>query len=323
MDGSSRQAPGADADVPSEIPPQGWWQITKRVFHQLGKDHVQLVAAGVAFYSFLAIFPALSAMVSAYGLVMTPAAVQNQVRELAAILPPQARDLLTDVLVNLASTSDGTLGWSLFVGIALSIWSAKRGTNALFEGLNIIYNERDTRPFFKKAGLTLAFTLAGFLASGLCLFMIVGISIFIDKVGLPTPVEFLISLLRWPLLAGLFILGLTMSYKYAPNRTDPEIKWISLGSMIATVVWLLLSYGFSAYVQNFGSYDETYGSLAAVVILLLWLFLTAMTILLGAEINAQTEFQTAKDTTVGPDKPMGQRGAYYADTSPEGQGASD
>lgn len=316
MNASSSPVPGGEATGPEQIPARGWYQIAKRVFDQLGKDHVQLIAAGVAFYTFLAIFPALSALISAYGLVMTPAEVQSQVSVLTDILPPQARDLLSEVLVNLAATSDGTLGWSLFIGIALSIWSAKKGTNALFEGLNIVYNEDDTRSFLRRTGLTLLFTIGGFFAVAACLFLIVGISALVDKLGLPVFLEFLISLLRWPILAGLFMLGLTMAYKYAPHRSDPEFRWLTVGSITATVLWLALSYGFSTYVQNFGSYDETYGSLAAVVILLLWLFLTVLTILLGAEINAEMEHQTATDTTVGPDKPMGQRGAYYADTVP-------
>jgi membrane protein len=314
--GSRGDVPGADADKPAGIPPRGWYRIARRIVHQLGRDHVQLVAAGVAFYAFLAIFPALSAIVSFYGLMMSPAQVQSQMNAFAGILPGQARDLLSNVLVNLVSRSDGTLGWSLLVSILLSLWSAKKGTNALFQGLNIVYNEVDTRPFIKRTALTLLFTVSGFLAAGLCLFLIVGISIVIESVRLPLVVEFLVSLIRWPILAGLFIFGLTMAYKYAPHRDNPKVRWITVGSLTSTGVWLVLSYAFAAfaaYVGNFSSFDETYGSLAAVVILLLWLYLTALAILLGAEINAEMEHQTAQDTTVGPAQPMGERGAWYAD----------
>lgn len=312
--------PGASADSPAEIPSRGWWQIAKRVFASLGSDHVSLVAAGVAFFSFLAIFPALSALISLYGLVMAPAQVAEQIGQLASVLPAQARDMLNDILLNITTTSDEKLGWSLVVSIALSIWSANKGTAALFEGLNIVYNEHEKRSFIKLKALTLTFTLAGFVGAILSLILIVGISAVIERLGLENWLELLISLIRWPLLAALFMMALALSYKFAPSRDDPKFKWVSVGTVVATAFWLVLSAGFAYYAANFGSYDEVYGSLAAVVITLLWLFLTVITILLGAEINGEMEYQTNKDTTVGPDKPIGSRGAYYADHKPGASG---
>lgn len=308
--------PGANADTPAEIPAPGWKEIAKRVFKSLGSDHVSLVAGGVAFFSFMAIFPSLSALISLYGLVMDPAQVSEQIGQMASILPAQARDLLNDILMNITSSSDEQLGWSLAVSIVLSIWSANKGTSALFEGLNIVYNESEKRSFIKLKSLTLSFTLLGFIGAIFSLILIVGISAVIERLGLANWLETLVSLIRWPILAALFMLALALSYKFAPSRNDPKLKWVSVGAIVATCLWLVLSAGFAYYAANFGNYDEVYGSLAAVVITLLWLFLTVITILLGAEINGEMEYQTNKDTTVGPAKPIGQRGAYYADNKP-------
>lgn len=309
--------PGAEAEHPAEIPPRGWWDISKRIFTQLGDDHVSLVAAGVAFYAFLALFPALTALISLYGLIMSPAQVTEQVGQFANILPEQAQQMLNNILTNIASSSDDQLGWSLALSILLSIWSANKGTTAMFEGLNIVYNEKDKRSFIKRKILTLTFTLGGFIGTILSLVLIVGISALVKFLGLPTWLQALISLARWPVLALLFMGGLALAYKIAPHRDDPEFKWVTTGSALGTLLWLLLSIGFAQYVSNFGNYDEVYGSLAAVVIMLLWLFLSAVTILLGAEINAEMEHQTSRDTTVGPEEPMGSRDAYYADNTPE------
>ncbi len=308
--------PGKNADSPSEIPSRGWREIAKRVFKSLGKDHVSLVAGGVAFFAFLAIFPALSALISIYGLIVAPDQVAAQVGQLATIMPAQAQEMLNEILLNITTTSEEKLGLSLALSIVLSIWSANKGTAALFEGLNIVYNEEEKRNFVKLKLTTLSFTFAGFVGTIISLVLIVGISAAIEKMGLANWLETVISLARWPVLALIFITALALAYRYAPSRNDPKFRWVSVGAVISTFLWLVLSAGFAYYVGNFGSYDEVYGSLAAVVITLLWLFLTATIILLGAEVNGEMEAQTNKDTTVGPDEPIGRRGAYYADHKP-------
>ncbi len=308
--------PGGEADSPSEIPSRGWWEIAKRVFKSLGTDHVSLVAGGVAFFAFLAIFPALSALISMYGLIVAPDQVAAQVGQLGTIMPAQAREMLNDILLNITTTSEEKLGLSLGLSIVLSIWSANKGTAALFEGLNIVYNEEEKRNFFKLKLTTLTFTLAGFVGAIISLVLIVGISAAIEKMGLANWLELVISLVRWPVLGLVFITALALAYRYAPSRNDPKFRWVSVGAVISTILWIVLSVGFAYYVGNFGSYDEVYGSLAAVVITLLWLFLTVTIILLGAEVNGEMEAQTNKDTTVGPDEPIGRRGAYYADHKP-------
>jgi membrane protein len=308
--------PGAEADTPAGIPARGWWEIAKRVFASLGTDHVSLIAGGVAFFAFLAIFPALSALIAIYGLAVAPDEVAAQVGQLARILPAQAQEMLNGILLNITSTSEAKLGWGLIVSLTLSIWSANKGTAALFQGLNIVYNEREKRSFIKLKLTTLGFTLAGFVGAIIGLVLIVGISAVLEKLGLASWLETVISLVRWPVLALVFVAALALVYRFAPSRNDPKFRWVSVGAVVSTVLWIVLSAGFAYYVGNFGSYDEVYGSLAAVVITLLWLFLTVTVILLGAEINGEMESQTNKDTTVGPDRPIGLRGAYYADHKP-------
>jgi membrane protein len=308
--------PGAHAETPTEIPAKGWLEIAKRVFKSLGTDHVSLVSGGVAFFAFLSIFPALSALVALYGLVFTPDQVATQVGQLASVLPPQAQQILNDRLVDLTSTDGQKLGWGLFVSITLSLWSANKGTNALVEGLNIVYNEEEKRNFFKLKLTTLTFTLAGFVGAVCSLILIVGISAALESLGLAPWLESLIALARWPVLALIFVTALALVYRYGPCRNDPKFRWVSVGSTVSTALWLLLSAGFAYYVGNFGSYDEVYGSLAAVVVTLFWLYLTVLIVLLGAEINGEMEAQTNRDTTVGPERPIGRRGAYYADHKP-------
>ncbi len=251
-----------------------------------------------------------------YGLIVAPDQVAAQVGQLATVMPAQAQDMLNDILLNITTTSEEKLGLSLVLSIVLSIWSANKGTAALFEGLNIVYNEEEKRNFVKLKLTTLMFTFAGFVGAIVSLALIVGISAAIEKMGLANWLEIVISLVRWPVLAIVFITALALAYRYAPSRNDPKFRWVSVGAVISTILWIVLSVGFAYYVGNFGSYDEVYGSLAAVVITLLWLFLTVTIILLGAEINGEMEAQTNKDTTVGPDEPIGRRGAYYADHKP-------
>ena len=310
---NKRQNKGAYAEKPREIPPTGWKEIGKRVYHQLSADHVQIVAAGIAFYFFLALFPAIIAMINIYSLVIDPAQIKEQFSALSNILPKQAYEIITGILEPVLSKPGSTLGWSLVISILVSLWSANKGTSALFEGLNIAYDEKDERGFIKKTGITFLFTIGAILMGLLSLMLLIFYPAFIDKIGLPSGLESFIDWGRWFLIAFLFIIALGMLYKNAPDRDDPEFKWVSWGAFISTVLWIGGSLLFSWYVENFGSYDKVYGSFAAVIILMLWLFITAFIILLGAEINSEMEHQTGKDTTIGEDEPMGQRDAYHAD----------
>jgi len=304
---------GHNAEKPSQIPKKGWKDIALRVKDRLTKDHVTLVSAGIAFYFFLAIFPAISAALSIYGLVMEPAQVEQQMSQLVNVLPEQAHQMISDVLQQQSEKSESSLGWSLVLSLLISLWSANRGTKAVFEGVNISYDETDGRGFFLKNAVTLMFTLGGIIIGILAIVMVVAFPALIDKIGLPSTLETIIQFLRWPVLALIVMLALTAVYKTAPHRESPAFKWASWGAVIATVFWLVGSLLFSLFVKNFGILDEAYGSFAAVITLMLWFFLTAFIVFLGAEVNSEMEHQTRRDTTSGEDKPMGQRGGYHAD----------
>ncbi len=304
---------GHRAEKPKIIPLKGWKDIALRVKDQLKTDHVSIVSAGIAFYFFLAIFPTIAAALSIYGLVMDPAEVQQQMGQLATILPEQAHQMISNILEKQSEKSESSLGWSLVLSILISLWSSNKGTQAVFQGVNITYNEQDDRGFLKLTGVTLLFTIGGIIIGFIAIIMVVAFPALIDKIGLPSTLETIIQLLRWPILALIVMFALAAVYKVAPYRKSPEFKWTKWGAVIATVLWLGGSLLFSLYVNNFGSFDETYGSFAAVIILMLWFFLTAFIILLGSEINSEMEHQTSRDTTTGKDKPMGERGGYHAD----------
>lgn len=304
---------GHRAEKPGAIPKQGWKDIALRVKDQLKYDHVQVVAAGVAFYFFLALFPAIAAAVSIYGLMVNPDQVQQQMSQITSVLPEQAYEMVSDILKRMAGKSGSTLGWSVAISILVSLYSAKKGMAAVFEGVNIAYDELDERGFLKKNGIELLFTLGAILTGIVAIALIAAWPALVGRLGLPSILQSVISWGRWLLLAVIIIFSLGLIYKVAPDRRHPEFKWVSWGAVIATLLWVGGSLLFSWYVNNFGSYDKTYGSFAAVIILMLWFFLTAFIILLGGEINSEMEHQTKKDTTVGEDKPMGQRGAFHAD----------
>ena len=304
---------GHNAEKPTQIPKKGWKDIALRVKDRLTKDHVSIVSAGIAFYFFLATFPAITAALSIYGLLMEPAEVEQQIGQLANVLPEQAHQMISNILEKQSEKSESSLGWSLVLSILISLWIVNNGSKAVFQGVNITYNEKDERGFFKLTAVTLLFTIAGIIIGFIAIAMVVAFPALIDKIGLPSTLETIIQFLRWPILGLIVMFALAAVYKVAPNRKSPKFKWISWGAIIATALWLGGSLLFSLYVKNFGRFDETYGSFAAVIILILWFYLTAFIILLGAEINSEMEHQTSRDTTTGEDKPMGQRGGYYAD----------
>jgi membrane protein len=307
---------GQQAESPSEIPRKGWFQVVKRAWKEAKSDQVPLLAAGVAFYSFLALFPAMIAAVMLYGLVRDPADVQRQVDELSAALPSDAASVLTTQLEAITSAPSSSLGLGLLVSLALALWSASGGVGNILSAINIAYDEEETRGFVKRKGLSLLLTIAaiGFVVVTISLVAVV--PALLDNLVDAGPLRWGLEALRWLGLVAAMSVALAVLYRVAPDRDDPEFRWVSVGAVVATVTWIAASVCFSLYVDNFGSYNKTYGALAGVVVLLLWLWLTMYVVLLGAEINAEAEQQTAKDTTVGPDEPLGQRGAVKADTMP-------
>lgn len=304
---------GEDAQWPHQIPLDGWKDIGKRVWQEMKVDHVQIVSAGVAFYFFLSIFPTIVAAISIYSLVLEPSQIEEQISRLDLLLPEKAFGMITDFLHPVIEQSRKEIGWGLIVSILISIWSANKGTNALFQGVNIAYDEMDNRNIFKKNLLTLIFTLGGLVLGLISLLIIIFFPLLIDKLGLPSGIENVLTWLRWVILGLILITSLSMVYKIAPNRRSPRFRWVSWGALLGTILWLGGSMLFSWYVSNFGSYDDLYGSFAAVAILMLWFFLTSFIVLMGAEINSEMEHQTRYDTTVGEERPMGERNAYHAD----------
>ncbi len=306
-------ARGREADSPHEIPAEGWRDITLRVKREASRDNVSIIAAGVAYYGFLAIFPALAALILIYGLFADPSAIQHHIASLSAI-PSDVRDMLSQQLTSLARQSSGSLSAGVAVSILLAVWSATKGMKALIASLNIAYSEREHRGFFHRLAVTLLFTI-GMIALGA--FAVVLVAVFpaaVDRIGLPDVVATVIQWARWPILAAAVLLGLGLLYRYGPSRQHPRWRWVTWGSALATAIWLAASAGFSFYVSHFGSYNKTYGSVAAIVILLTWFLLSAYVVIFGAELNGEMEHQTVKDTTTGAPKPLGRRGAHYADT---------
>ncbi len=308
-----RPSHGQLAKTPANIPPIGWWDITKRVVKQAGADHISLIAAGVAFYAFLAVFPALAATVSIYGAFTDPGEIPAQLQYLRGVLPAEVHDILGEQLKSVAGRNEQTLGWSAAIGLLVALWSANKGTNALLQGLNIAYNEPSSRSFLQQSALSLLFTLGAAASMTVAFAVVVGTAALSASLRVSHWITLAVTIGGWTVVALMLLAGMAMLYKFAPVRTNPRMRWVSVGSIVALLLWLGGSAAFSMYVANFGSYDDTYGSLAAIVIFLLWLFLSAYIVLLGAEINSESEHQTLRDTTIGEEKPLGERGAWHAD----------
>lgn len=275
--------------TPSKISFSGWKTILVRVKDQISKNNVSIISAGVAFYAFLAVFPAIAALVSIYGLAMDPQSIQNQLSQISAMMPQQAYDILKAQLESLVETSGSTLGWSTAIGLLFSLWSANKGTKSLFTGVDIAYDTVNERGFIKQNGLTLLFTFGAVMLLIISMLLIVGFPALVGLIGLPSGIENFIDWGRWLLLAIILIWFLGLVYRYAPDKSTPGFKWVLPGSLVATVLWLIASWGFSYYVSNFGSYGSMYGSISAVVVMLLWLFITSFIILLGAGLNSEIE----------------------------------
>lgn len=305
---------GREADHPRNIPAKGWRDILLRVKDETSKDNISMIAAGVAFYLMLAIFPMLAATVSIYGLVADPADVQRNFEAVAGVIPEEARSIMVDQLTAVTSASGGQLGFGVVLSIALTLWSASRGVVAMITALNIAYDEVEQRSFIKLNAIALALTLALIVFMIVTLAVVIGLPVVIGYLNLGETIEWAIRLARWPILAVAIILALAVLYRYAPDRDAPRWRWVSWGAVVATAIWLLGSVAFSVYVSNFADYNKTYGAMGAVIILLLWFNLSSFAVLLGAELNAEMEHQTARDTTKGAARPLGQRRAYVADT---------
>ena len=304
---------GRRAERPREIPKPGWRDILLRTKNEISDDHVSMIAAGVAFYGLLAIFPAIAAIISTWSLAFDPQQIEQQIEQLSSHLP-QAGSIISDQARKIASGAGTGVSLTAIGGVLLTIYSASKGMKALMEGLNIIYDEDEKRGFIKLNLVALGLTLGMIVVLIISLGLIMVAPALVSGLGFGSTIETLVTWLRWPILFVVAIVGLGLLYRFAPSRDQPQWRWVSWGAVLATVLWLVASIAFSIYVQNFGSFNETYGSLGAVVILLTWFWVSAFIVLMGAELNAEMEHQTKHDTTEGRAKPMGERGARVADT---------
>ena len=305
---------GRTAMWPSHIPLRGWWDVLVRVKDGILQKNLALVAAGAAFYTLLAIPSAFTALVSLYGLVFDPGNVQRQLTDMQGILPADVIKLLSDQLQTLTSHASSTLGIGFVISLTVALWSARSGTSSLIAALNIAYEEPEKRNFVWFQVIAVGLTVAMVLAAIVALALIAVLPAIIDLLPLGSFGKMAATIVRWPILI-IMVMGLfAILYRFAPSRQEPKWRWVSWGAVVATVLWIFGSALFSLYVGKFAAYDKTYGSLGGVVVLLMWLYLSAFVVLLGAAINAEIEHQTACDSTTGKPLPLGQRGAKMADT---------
>jgi membrane protein len=311
---SERADRGRTAERPQEIPAKGWWDIATRVRKEMTEDNIDIIASGLALYALLAVFPALAAAVSIYGLFASPDDVASHLQQVAAALPEDATRILQEQLGKLSQNTQDTLSVGIAIGIAVALWSARKGMVALMKVTNVAYDEDESRGFFKQLFVSLAFTIGAVIGFLAVLLLGVAVPFVLSLLPLGPAAELVLLAVRWLLLFGVAVLGLAIVYRFAPDRNKAQWRWITPGSFIAAVLWLIGSVLFALYVRNWGSYGETYGALGGVVVMLMWFYLSGYIIILGAEINAEMERQTKRDTTTGQPKPLGERGAYSADT---------
>ena len=311
------ELPGIHAEKPTDIPWRGWKQIVKRAWAENKADNMPIIAGGVAFFGFLSLFPALIALLSLYGLVATPETVAQQVDDLSAQLPESAAQIIEDQLNAIVANSGSALTFGLIVSILAALWSASGGVGNLITAVNLAYDEVETRNFVKLKLMSLGLVLGSIVFVMITFGLVAVVPAVLDALPLGVVGTILAQVVRWVLLLAVFAGALAVLYRVAPDRDAPRFSWVSLGAVVVTVVWAIVSVGFSLYVDNFGSYDKTYGAIAGVIVLMLWLYLTCYLVLLGAEINSEAEHQTAHDTTEGEPRPMGDRDAKMADELPE------
>ncbi|MFL5047837.1 MAG: YihY/virulence factor BrkB family protein [Xanthobacteraceae bacterium] len=305
---------GRAADTPSEIPARGWKDILLRIYHNLSEHRVIAIAAGVTFYALLAIFPAIAALVSVYGLFADAKTISDHLASASTFLPGGALDILGEQLQRLTAQPGGKLGLTFFTGLAISLWSANAGIKALFDALNIVYGEKEKRSFIKLNAVSLAFTVGGLIFALVAMAAVVALPVVLSYIGLGRATELLFTIGRWPILFAAVALWIALIYRYGPSRDTPQWRWVTWGSACASLAWIVLSILFSWYAANFGSYNKTYGSLGAAIGFMTWIWLSTIVVLLGAELDAEMEHQTARDTTTGAPQPLGARGAAVADT---------
>ena len=310
---SEVQAKGRDADSPAQVPAQGWKDILLRTYNEINDDRVTLIAAAVTYFLLLAIFPALTAFVSLYGLFTDPATVGEHLSALSKIVPEGGMAIINEQLQRLTTSGNTKLGFALVVSLGLALWSTGSGIKTLFEAMNIAYDESEKRSFIKLNATALLFTLAGMVGALLMIGATVVVPAVLDLVGLGKGFEWLLQIGSYVVLAAVLVAGIAALYRFGPSRQKAKWRWITPGALLALIVIIVISSLFSWYAANFGQFDKTYGSLGGLIGLLFWMWLSVTAVIVGAELNAEAEKQTEKDSTVGADDPIGARKATAAD----------
>ena len=304
---------GRAARHPHRIPLLGWRDILWRTFREISVDRLPAVAGGVTFYTLLAIFPAIGAFVSLYGLFADIGAVEKQLREMSTVFPASVVNIIGEQMLRLAGQEQAKLGVAFGVSLLLSIWSANASMKALFDGLNIAYDEDEKRNFVSKTLWTYGFTFCALLYAIVLASVLIAAPVIFERLGFSGAAVIWIPL-RWLTVLAVTALAFAMLYRFGPCRAQPQWRWVIWGSVFGAAAWLIGSLGFSLYVNTIAHYDATYGPLGAVIAFMVWMWFSIMTVLVGAELNAEIEHQTAIDSTTGPEMPMGERGAAMADT---------
>ncbi len=313
-DAAADAAPGHAAAAPHDIPRRGWVQILKRVRGRVIPDQFPLFSAGVAFFAVLSIAPVMVTALAVYGAVNTPEQAIEQLTGLADPLPRQLEEVVADQLTSITAASTSVLTVRGLVALIIALWTATTAMTYLIDALTLAYREQETRGFRRRTALALGFVLGGAVLLGAA----VTSTGFVSRAEAKTPeiVQLLVQMVIWVVLAVLMVVVLSVLYRFGPDRKQAQWRWISGGAVFATACWLVMSSALFAYVRSLGTYERTYGSLAGVAISMLWLWLTVLLIIIGAALNAEAERQTARDSTIGPEQELGQRGAVVADSAP-------
>ncbi len=310
----SQHGRGRLSSNPLQIPFAGWKDILWRTYQQINDDRLLATAAGVVFFGLLAVFPAITALVSSYGLFADASTIGANLQTMAVMLPQGSFQIVQDQIARVLTKGETALGATFLFGLGLAIWSANAGVKAVIEALNVVYGEREKRGFFRLNLLSLAFTTGAIMALMLMVSAVVALPLALDHLGLGQDVKTIVSLARWPLMFAILLAALGVLYRFGPSRRAARWEWLSIGTLVAALLWIGGSSLLSWYLSNFGNYDATYGSLGAAIGLMMWMWMSAIIVLCGAELNSEIEHQTARDSTVGQPKPLGARGAVMADT---------
>ena len=309
---------GRQASGPTDIPARGWKDIFLRIYRGISDDRILAISAGVTFFVLLAIFPGIAGLIALYGLYAEPQSIAQHLNAAAGVLPEGGLQIIREQVERLTSQPSGRLGFATFIGLAIALWSANGGMKAMFDALNVVYHEKESRGFFRLNAISLTFTLGAMLFVLVTLAALTILPAVLNSLGISRITELVVKVGRWPVLFVVVSLAIALIYRFGPSRDKPQWRWITPGSLFAAAIWLAASLLFSWYTENFGKYNETYGSLGAVIGFMTWLWLSIMVILIGAKLNAETEHQTARDTTEGETRPLGERGARMADSVGKG-----